>query len=315
MQQAARVTEAMVTRDRTSSPLRVETSAYGFGLSATDRCRPSAPGVRRSVRMVSHGGGLPGFGSFMAWLPDHGVGIIVLGNRTYAGWRGAVDRAFDALASTGALQPRVPQPAQALLDAQASVSKLIASWDDGLADAIAADNLFLDQSRDRRRAEFERLKSAHGACRLAGPIEAENALRGEWRLACDRGEISASATLAPTMPPLVQYLSLRSALPPSEALAGVVKQVAAAIGSPAASAFEVLVEGPTAVAARADITAAAPWGSCHVGRVLESDGTTRARVQLPCERGNLDLDVVIDRAPGHVARQALGPARDSGCLP
>ena len=315
MQQAARATAPVVTRDRTAAPLRVEAGAYAFGLNVTERCRPIDSGVQRLARMVSHGGGLPGFGSFMAWLPDHGVGIVVLGNRTYAGWRGAVDRAFDALARTGGLQPRVPQPAPALLDAKDAVSKLIAAWDDRLADAIAADNLFLDESKDRRRADLDLLRSRHGTCRPTGRFEAENALRGEWRLACDRGEVSASVTLAPTMPPKVQHVSLRSALPLTGTLDDALKRTAAAMGTSAAPALEALLEGPAAGAARADIVAAAPWGACQVGRVLESDGVTRAYVRLACERGGLDAVLVVDAASGKITYLTIGPARDGSCLP
>jgi hypothetical protein len=265
--------------------------------------------------MVSHGGGLPGFGSQMAWLPDYGVGIIALANRTYAGWGGAVSQAFDALARTGALQPRVPQPGQALLEARDAVSRLIASWDDGVANAIAADNLFLDQSLDRRRAEFTRLRGLHGACRPEGAIDAENALRGEWRYACDRGELSATVTLAPTMPPKVQFLSLRSALPLGEALGGAVKKVASAIGAPGTAVLDALADGPSAEAARADIAAAAPWGACRLGKVLESDGASRAYVRLACDRGTLDTSLSIDAASGRIASLTIMPGRDGSCLP
>ena len=60
--------------------------------------------------IVAHSGGLPGFGSLMQWLPDYGVGIVAFGNVTYTGWGGVVNSAFDALAKTGGLQPRVQQP-------------------------------------------------------------------------------------------------------------------------------------------------------------------------------------------------------------
>jgi len=44
------------------------------------------------------------------------------------------------------------------------VSRLIVRWDDALANDIAAENLFLDQSKDRRRAEIEHLRDTVGAC-------------------------------------------------------------------------------------------------------------------------------------------------------
>jgi hypothetical protein len=126
-----------------------------------------------------------------------------------------VTQALDRLAKTGALRPREAQPSPALLAARNSVSRLIAQWDDGLAKRIAAVNLFMDQSSDRRRAQIEALKEKVGAC----PADldrfdyVENGLRGDWIVNCERGPLLASITLAPTMPPAVQYLSVRPAPP------------------------------------------------------------------------------------------------------
>ena len=94
------------------------------------------------------------------------------------------------------------------------MSSLVAAWDDGEADAIAAVNLFLDRSRDRRRAEFERLRAEVGQCQPPdGFRRVENPLRGDWLLTCEKGQLLASVTLAPTMPPtmppLVQHMDVR----------------------------------------------------------------------------------------------------------
>jgi hypothetical protein len=148
----------------------------------------------------------------MQWLPEYGVGIITFGNVTYAGWGGVVGRAFDALAKTGGLQRRMERPSAALAGARAAVTTLFQEWDDRLADRIAADNLFLDRSRERRRAEFDALKAKVGACRPAAEFDfVENALRGQWTMACERGSVRASITLAPTLPPRVQFLEIRPA--------------------------------------------------------------------------------------------------------
>jgi hypothetical protein len=85
---------------------------------------------------------------------------------------------------------------------------LINRWDDRVADRIAAENLFLDESRERRRAAIEALRARVGACRADQPFAVENALRGAWTLTCERGALRASITLAPSMPPGVQFLSV-----------------------------------------------------------------------------------------------------------
>lgn len=193
-----------------SRPSRATTSAagevslssggYGFALGITQSCQFD--------HVVAHSGGLPGYGSQMRWLPSYGVGIIAMGNLTYTSWGGVIDRALDVLTATGALQPREPQPSAALTQMHDAVSRLVTSWDDALADSVAAMNLFLDTSKDRRRAQVTSLVASMGPCRAEGPFLVENALRGRWRLACDKGTIEVAITLAPTTPPRVQYLRI-----------------------------------------------------------------------------------------------------------
>src|SRR6185436_19749917 len=116
----------------------------------------------------------------------------------------------DLLAKTGDLKRRMPTPSRALAAARDSVSKLVMRWDDRLADDIAAGNLFLDQSKDRRRAEIEQLHTTYGSCTPASTFDdVENALRGRWTMSCERGKLQVAITLAPTMPPKVQFLSVR----------------------------------------------------------------------------------------------------------
>jgi CubicO group peptidase (beta-lactamase class C family) len=209
MQQAWRPSFTRVSRDRTSGAVQLTTSSYAFGLSVTQTCEFRV--------MVAHSGGLPGFGSQMRWLPDYGVGVIAFGNLTYTGWGGAVGDAIDRLAKTGGLQPREVQPSPALVNARDAVSQLVIHWDDQLADRIAAENLFLDESKDRRKAQFESLRAKVGVCTMPTRFESvENALRGKWTMSCERGTLTAALTLAPTLPPTVQFISVAPspAMPP-----------------------------------------------------------------------------------------------------
>ncbi len=206
MQQPWRSQRAAARSD--AGNVAISVSSYAFGLGVRQTCDFG--------NIVSHSGGLPGFGSQMLWLPEYGVGLIALGNLTYTGWGAVMNRALDELRKTGGLKPRVPQPSPALLDAQKSVSRLIANWDDRLADEIAADNLYLDTSKDRRRRAIDELRSKVGTCRAEGTLEPENALRGRWRMPCERGQLEVSITLAPTMPPRVQYLAVRSVDPAAD---------------------------------------------------------------------------------------------------
>jgi hypothetical protein len=200
MQQIARSRPARVTAP-TDSTVQLNAGGYGYGLGISQSCEFG--------HVVAHSGGLPGYGSQMRWLPEYGVGFIALGNRTYTGWGGVITEALELLRATGALQPRQPQPAAALVAAREAVSRLVLQWDDALADSVAAMNLFLDEAKERRAAQLEAVRNEVGACRNEGPFEVENALRGRWRMRCDRGGVEVAITLAPTIPAKVQYLTVR----------------------------------------------------------------------------------------------------------
>ena len=204
MQQPWRPAGMRVVLDKSTSATHLTSSSYGYGLRVTQTCQFGA--------MVAHGGGLPGYGSLMQWLPDYGVGIIAFGNVTYTGWSRVVGEAIDRLDRTGGLRPREIRPSPALVSARDAVSKLVVRWDDELAEKIAAENLFLDRSKDRRRKEIDDLVAKVGACSAPDKFDVvENALRGQWTMSCERGRLEVAITLAPTMPPTVQFLVVRPA--------------------------------------------------------------------------------------------------------
>ena len=203
MQQPWRARPATVSGGTGSAPVALSNLAYGYGLGIRQTCDYR--------QIVSHSGGLPGFGSQMRWLVDEGIGLIAMGNLTYTGWGGVLDQATDILAKTGAVTRRMPAPSAALVAAKNDVSRLVTAWDDALADRIAAVNLFMDESRDRRRRQIEGYRTQYGTCRADGQFDVENALRGAWTMTCERGALRVSITLAPTMPPKVQFLSVQPA--------------------------------------------------------------------------------------------------------
>src|SRR5580692_2166560 len=114
---------------------------YGFGLFVDED-----PALGR---VVSHSGGYPGFGSNMRWHPATGIGVIALGNGTYAPMSPLTGLVLDALvppstAYQAALAPAATPAGQAgppwpqTLAAQEKVNRLLASWD-ATADATEAD--------------------------------------------------------------------------------------------------------------------------------------------------------------------------------
>jgi hypothetical protein len=183
-------------------PDRHSARSYGYGLVVIRD--------QRFKHMAGHGGGLPGFGSYMLWLPEYGVGVFAMANVTYAAPFAAAREALEALHATGGLQPRKLAPAPALIETRDRIFRLWQRWDEAAAEELAAGNLFLDRPAGERRKEMERIKAVVGECK-PGEVEPENALRGSFRLQCAGGAVTVTFTLAPTMPPKVQYLRFSEA--------------------------------------------------------------------------------------------------------
>jgi CubicO group peptidase (beta-lactamase class C family) len=194
-------TPSNLTARRTGGTLRVTEAGYGYGLRIGTDCR--------FEHIVGHGGGLPGFGSYMEWLPDYGVGMFAMASLTYAGPSGPISQAWDVLLKTGALKPRELPVAPILSQMRGHIVNLWKSWNDAEAKQIAAMNLFLDAPAAQRRAEIQQLKNEVGECPQAGPVIPENWLRGQFNMACQRGTVGVFFTLSPTQPPAVQHLAFR----------------------------------------------------------------------------------------------------------
>ena len=307
MQQGQRHSGLAVFRTAPDAPLTVRTSAYAYGLGSTQDCR---------FRMtVAHGGGLPGFGSNMTWLPEHGVGVIVLANVTYAGVGGIARGMLEKLAATGGLQPRKWPASTPLLETRTAVTALVNQWSDAGLEAIAADNLHLDRSLDTRRKDVMALHESLGTCAPDGEIEAENWLRGTFKLACQRGWLQVAFTLAPTMPPRVQHLSLTEGRPLPEHLSAAVRRLASATSGTAVDLTPVLASSVDAAAISRQLEALrADYGTCTVGPTLNGNGSTSARVRLTCEHGQTDV-MVRAGTDGRLERVQFPAAAGEPCVP
>ena len=253
----------------------------------------------------------------MRWLPEYGVGLIAMGNLTYTPGFGALfGDTFAALDRTGALRPRVVQPSPALLSAQKDVSQLIVKWDDALAKRIAADNLFLDVSADVRAARWRTLATTHGACGSPASIDADNALRGRWRMTCDRGWLDINITLAPTNPPRVQLINVQSTFPPDAEMTKAVESIAKLVGGWDAKTVEALAAPSLDVdKLRRQIAAMSSWGTCKAGDTIGGDGSRSSAVRLTCERGTVAARLSLDPGTHRLAYLDLVPTREQRCVP
>lgn len=308
MQQVWRMGASSAFRPTVDGPLQIGAGGYGFGLGISQDCR--------FKYNVAHGGGLPGYGSLMRWLPEHGIGLIGMSNLTYGGFNGLFNEILTALHRTGALQPRVVQPSQALLTAQADISQLIVKWDDTLANRVAADNLFLDIAADVRASRWKTLAEQHGACRPASAIDAENALRGGWRMKCDRGWLNVFITLAPTLPPKVQQINVTSVLPPDADMTRTAETIVKLMSVWENKTVEVLVAPEFDIEKiRRQVKAATAWGTCKVGEPLSGNGTRNSAIRLNCDGGPLAARIALDPNTHKLTSLDLVPLREQRCVP
>ena len=155
---------------------RADVRSYGYGLSVTQTCQFRA--------VVAHSGGLPGLRVAHALAAGLRRRHHRLRQRHLYRLGPGGRRGLRPDGRHRGLQPREVRPSEALTRAQRDVSRLIVGWDDTLADSLAAENLFLDRSKDRRRREIEALVSKAGACSPPTGFDVvENALRGQWTMA------------------------------------------------------------------------------------------------------------------------------------
>ena len=286
MQQAWRMVEFGLPRTRLGETPNVQAGGYGYGLSIVQTgCWSS----------VGHGGGVPGFGSHMRWAPDYGVGVVALANVTYANVHQASLDALDKLISAAEMPPRTVQPAPALQQARDGVLRLLKRWDDALADELFADNFFLDEDRARWRKRLEQLAAAHGRLHPDGPLEAENWLRGRWRMAGERGWCWLWLSLMPAIPPRIQAMKIESTLPPSPAMHAAAARLAELTARPTHHGLSRLFARSADLETLWDRVRLANilCGPCTVQSVVGGDGEAYAVFCFAGPKGSVEAELTL----------------------
>ncbi len=178
-----------------------QAGAYGMGWRVAQDCDLGLT--------LAHGGGYPGYGSHVMLMPDHGVGVFALSNRTYAGpsapaWDTAV-----AMDKAGLLESR-PVPVSPVVAAMFETARAAyAAGNVGPLEGKLAMNFLLDRSAENWAAEFAKLKAEVGACPTAEPLAPTGAMSTAFRLNCDKGKLDGLLLLAPTTPVTIQALRFR----------------------------------------------------------------------------------------------------------
>jgi CubicO group peptidase (beta-lactamase class C family) len=178
----------------------VQAMTYGMGFRVAQDCDAGFT--------LAHGGGYPGYGSYVLLMPEHGVGIFAFTNRTYSGPSGVVWDVAMELHQAGWFSGRALPVSPALAQAYRAAASMYDARKLDPGRSLLAMNFLMDRSEQNWAAEFARLSREVGACRTDSPITATGALAGSFTWTCDRGAINGSLLLAPTNPPTIQSLRL-----------------------------------------------------------------------------------------------------------
>ncbi len=192
MQQVARAFAA--DYDTSTGEWSQRPGGYGFGLNVLPHARLAT--------VVTHSGGLPGFGSNMRWVPATGVGLVALANSTYAPMSATTSTVLDLLADSGAVSRPRPPVTDAIAAAARRLIDQLAGWDDGVAD-LFADNIDLDEPLAARRDAAAELVADHGPLTMARVV-AESATSAVAVVHGNGVELRVDFQLTPTNPPLIQ---------------------------------------------------------------------------------------------------------------
>jgi hypothetical protein len=171
-------------------------SSYGYGLRVVDE--PSLGTV------VTHSGGLPGYGSNMRWLPGRRIGAVALSNVTYAPMWELTARLIDTLDARGLVPASVTAVSPAVAAAAERLIAVLNDWNDVAAGELGTASLALDEPIERRRAAAATLIERTGRLTVAS-IEAATAARATVRCAGESGHTATvDFMLAPAPPPRIQ---------------------------------------------------------------------------------------------------------------
>jgi CubicO group peptidase (beta-lactamase class C family) len=296
----------------------VQPGYYGFGLFVDE---DSAVG-----RIVTHSGGYPGFGSNMRWHLPTGLGVIALGNGTYASmsWLAgliletivpsspashvALAPARDRVAAGGRVGDQSGGAWPETVAAQDAVSALFASWDDTAADALCTENVALDAPWAERRHALKLVRSRIGEFRPSDTRapESDTPAHRRWWLTGAHGTVQAQIQLSPQRPPRVQSMLIAVPPAPGSALAKALDAVLGWMNGGAAdwpAAIPVAPGVDTTLLSRRLRMAAAWAGDCRPGAFQAGDGAAFAAAELTGVHATVTLSLLINPATGEL-RQA-----------
>jgi CubicO group peptidase (beta-lactamase class C family) len=176
-------------------------TAYGYGLGWSRDCEGKV--------FIAHSGGLPGFGSQWRIMPDYGMGIVSMANRTYSPMGGINTLVLDTLVKMAKLKPRAVQVSTVLDQRKNELMKLLPDWTDAEKSGMFAENFFPDYPIDSLRKQSREIFAKAGRIISVKEMKAENNLRGTFIVEGEKTNFEIYFTLSPENPPLIQEYRMR----------------------------------------------------------------------------------------------------------
>ena len=288
---------------------RVLGRGLGFGVYAT--CR--------YPHVVAHGGKTLGYRASLHMLPRHGVAVILLSN--HSSISSAVlprdgEAVLDLLHDTGALEPRQPVPAPALLEGGRSLARLFERWSpEGYAQSFSPD--FRDSNPSTKMEPLlDRWRTLLGGCEGARVLETEEAYAGKLELVCERGGLQVSLRVAPWDGHPISSLRILGAvdLPPPEGVDEAARRAVALLEHWSDEAFaRSFASRHHGESMRNFLSAVGQAvGRCELSqpRWIHPDGAT---YRLRCDRGQADMRLGLDRDQGTIGSFEIRDGTEGRC--
>jgi len=176
----------------------VHAGAYGMGFRVTPDCDLGLT--------LAHGGGYPGYGSFIVLAPESGIAAFGFANRTYQAPSLPVWQSLWAMAKAGAVT-RPEGPLRPILSQMQDAARTAyAAGELKPLEGKLAMNFLMDRSADNWAKEFARIRGIVGTCATTEPMQAVSYLSANFRWNCEKGKLDGQILLAPTNPPTIQAL-------------------------------------------------------------------------------------------------------------
>jgi CubicO group peptidase (beta-lactamase class C family) len=175
--------------------------AYGMGWRVMQDCDLGLT--------LSHGGGYPGYGSHVMLMPDYGVGVFALSNRTYAGPSGPAWDTAVALHKAGMLKRPDEPVAAPVAAAHDAARKAFAAGSIAPLEGRLAMNFLMDRSAANWAKYLAGIKAQVGECGAAEFVRADGAMSAIYRWTCEKGQLDGQILMAPTTPATVQAWRMR----------------------------------------------------------------------------------------------------------